>query len=141
VLSFWTRYEDPGLEAQLPGELMLEVKGEASALNSAIAAYRQVVRGFTNMLTFVVNAPISTVDLHIGFDASPNTRQHEFIEVFRPDECSLPSQGRWINVQELEAFMHTAPSHKDWARIGRAVAHYTVALDNWFYGGETPALA
>jgi hypothetical protein len=140
-VALWTAYEDVGLAAQIPRELIIEVKGEATSLDNALAAYQQVAQGFANFTAFVANAPVGQPRLHIAYDASSDRNEHEFMEVFGADERELLSDGRWVNEEELGAFLRIAPAHMDWPRLARAIGHYTVALDNWYYGGETLALA
>jgi hypothetical protein len=141
AVSLWTAYEDAGFAAQIPRELIIEVKGEASSLDDAISAYQQVAQGFANFTAFVVNAPVDQARLHVAYDASVDQNEHEFMEVFGADERELLPNGRWVDEEELGAFLRTGPSHVDWTRLARAIGHYTIALDNWFYGGETLALA
>jgi len=136
-----TRYEDIGLEAPAPRELWVEVAGRASSLDAAISAFSQAARGFTSILSFVANAPVDLLDFHLGYDATPGIEKREFTQTFLRDERGLVNQGRLVEKDLLKAFVNAVPTNPEFSRLGRALGHYHLALRNWFFGGETLALA
>jgi hypothetical protein len=141
TVSLWTVYEDAGLEAPIPRDLIIEVKGEGSSLDETVASYQQVAQGFGNFTAFVVNAAVDQARLHLAFDASADRHEHEFLQSFSPTGPEMLANGRMLEERELGAFLQAGLSHADWTRLARAIGHYSTALSYWYYGGETLALA
>jgi hypothetical protein len=141
TVSLWTVYEDAGLEAQVPRDLIIEVKGEGSSLDETVSSYQQVAQGFANFTAFVANAAVDQTRLHLAFDASPDRHEHEFLQLFSPSGHEVLANGRMVEEPELGAFLQAGLPHADWTRLARAIGHYSTALSYWYYGGETLALA
>jgi hypothetical protein len=135
-----TRYTDEGYEAHVPRELWLDVRGEAEGLMEAISAFSIAGRAFGPLLAFSANAAVGVLEAHVAFDNTPGARERAFWEVFLPDERGLPRQGRHLDGPSTIALLKAIPGHPEWEYLGRSIAHYSLALDNWFIGGETLAL-
>jgi len=141
TVTLLTVYEDAGLEAQFPRDLIIEVKGEGSSLDETVGSYQQVAQGFANFTAFVTNAAVDQARLHLAFDASPEGHEHEFLQFFSPSGPEVLANGRMLEEPELGSFLQAGLSHSDWTRLARAIGHYSTALSYWYYGGETLALA
>jgi hypothetical protein len=136
-----TRWDDIGLEHAVPRELWFDVRGEATSLDAAVAAFSEAARAFGPFVAFVANVEVGLVEVHLAYDATPQLDEHEFMEVFLPDQRGLPTEGRRIDPELLHAFVAALAPHNEWKRLTRALGHYELALRSWFLGGEPLALA
>jgi len=136
-----TRWEDTGLEHPVPRELWFDVRGEATSLDAAVAAFGEAARAFGPFVAFVANVEVGLVEVHLAYDAQPHLNEHEFMEVFLPDQRGLPTEGRRVDPDLLHDFVAAIAPHNEWKRLTRALGHYELALRSWFIGGEPLALA
>jgi hypothetical protein len=135
-----TRWEDVGLEAPLPRELVVEVSGRAPSIDEAMSDFPPGVRKLAPMLAFLANVEVGMLEVHMAFDATQGIEERDFVEVFLPDERGLPTEGRIIEQDLFKAFIQAVDTVPDQRRIALAMAQYDVALRNWFFGGENLAL-
>src|SRR5918995_7266033 len=118
-----TRWDDIGLEHAVPRELWFDVRGEATSLDAAVAAFSEAARAFGPFVAFVANVEVGLVEVHLAYDATPQLDEHEFMEVFLPDQRGLPTEGRRIDPELLHAFVAALAPHNEWKRLNRALGH------------------
>ena len=135
-----TRWEEIGMESTAPRELCIEASGLAPSLENAMSEFPPVAQVFGPIIAFVTNIEVGMVDVHIAFDETPGEVEHDFVEVFLPDERGLVGDGRLIEPAHLTAFIDALERADEKPRLLRALGHYDIALKNWFFGGESLAL-
>lgn len=139
-LAFRTAYVSHGFEAKAPRWLYAEVSGPAQSLEDAIRRFPNAVRALTPIFDVALNASVDDLDLHLGFDATPDREQREFFQTFLREESPTLRPQRPANILLLSTLMEGVARHPDHVRIHRAAAHYQQALRFWSYGDETRAV-
>jgi hypothetical protein len=136
----FTRWVQEGAH-QIPRELVIEVKGRARSLEQAGLTFSELARAIANMIAFVANVRVGTVEAHLAFDSAPEKTERELLEAFLPDERGLVGEGRIIRRHLLEAAGPASLSlQADSSRVTRALRQYELALREWCLGGEWLAL-
>jgi hypothetical protein len=91
----FTRWVTEGLHS-VPRELVIEVKGRARSLDEAGAKFSMIARPIANMIAFVTNVRVGSIEAHLAFDGDPDSTERQFLEVFLPDERGGFAEGRII---------------------------------------------
>lgn len=73
-----TRYEDAGLSALLPRELVLEVHLLAEDTEAALATAGAVAVGVVALLSFAVNAFVPPPEPYLAYEAAPGLTRRRF---------------------------------------------------------------
>lgn len=132
----FTRWEGPD-GGQLPRELVIECCGQAEDLDAAMRGFSGVARSLGTVIGFVGNVRVGAVEMHLGFESTPDSVDREMVEVHIPDERGLVAEGRVIRSDLVVAvFLAYATRPTDSSRLNRALHHYELALRNWHLGGE-----
>ena len=88
----FTRWVKEGAHS-IPRELVVEVKGRAGSLDEAVAKFSMIARPIANMIGFVANVRVGSIEAHLAFDSDPGRAERQFLEVFLP--------GNWIGLPEF----------------------------------------
>ncbi len=139
--TLMTRFTEEGLAEPVPRELVVDMRGPASTVDLALAQFSATARIFGVILAFSANASVGLLEAHLAFDNTSDRRERDFLEVFIPDESGLPREGRAVDVQSTVALLDRYANHPDAEQLSKAIGQYALALDNWFLGGESLALA
>src|SRR4051812_21692841 len=76
--TFWTRYEDLGLSALIPREMIFEVEMDAADMDAAQEAAGAVTSGLSVLLSFFVNGYVPTPEPVLTFQADVGMSEREF---------------------------------------------------------------
>jgi hypothetical protein len=139
-VTFRTAQVSYGFEAKAPQWLYAEVRGAANSLEDAIRRFPNIVRTLTPLFDVALNASVDDLDLHLGFDATPERDEREFFQNFLPETIPTPRQVRPVDAALLSALFEAFARHAERVRIHRAAAHYQQALRFWSPGDETRAV-
>ena len=140
TLSFWTEYGG-GFEIPIPQFLSVEARGPAADIKEAGEIFANSARGLNTIIALAVNADTGLIEPELIFDASPEKDQHEYLQVFVPDETIRAIPDRRIDLELAQALITAIGKHKEQARLRRAVAQYSQALSLWRPGHEIECLA
>jgi hypothetical protein len=113
----------------------------AADVDAAVSRAAQVASVLAIVISFSGNAVVEPPALHVAFNSTPGLSRREFAEAFLPDEAGHPRPGRWINVDEVNAFGQAAYSSPEARRLFRALAQYQAALRYWNTGSRVLVLA
>ena len=129
LITYRTRFSDEGFDSPIPRELWVEAVGESDcSLEEAINAYWSAANALLPALSVAANAPIDDLDVHLAFDATPGTTEHEFFENFQPDESGRPRHGRSLRLSETTTVLDALAASNENARLLRACEFYRQAL-------------
>ncbi len=136
-----TRYEDTGLPALLPRELVLEIRVLAEDADAAVSAAGAVAGGVVALVSFAVNAFVCPPEPHLAYEEAPGLSRRRFWQREVELQHGVPRPRRLIKPELLfpllEAFFRVPES--DW--LSRAVSQYHVALGQWTTRGRPLAMA
>ena len=136
-----TRYEDAGLSALLPRELVLEVHLLAEDADAAIGAAGAAAGGVVALVSFAVNAFVAPPEPHLAYEAAPRLLRRRFWQREVDLQRGVPRPRRQVDetllFPLLEAFFRAPET--DW--LGRAASQYHVALSHWTTSGRPLAMA
>lgn len=136
----FTRWTQEGPH-QIPRELVIEVKGFAGSLEQAGSTFSELARAIANMIAFVANVRVGSIEAHLAFDCAPGKTERELLEAFLPVERGIVGEGRIIRRHLLEvACLASLSLQVDSSRVTRALRQYELALREWCLGGEWLAL-
>jgi hypothetical protein len=141
VLRIRTRWVDDGHEEPLPRELWLEGKLRADSMDEAISIATRCARLLVAIGAFCANVRSGIPEVHLAYDSTPGQDEHEFMEVFLPDETGMPSEGRLVEPDEYVQVFLALNASREAKRISRALHQYELALRHWYIGGEYLALS
>lgn len=140
-LKFRTRWVDEGFQHKVFRELWIEASGEAPTLDDAIEEFALKARALVPLLALTANAPVDEPEVHLAFDSSGDSEEHEFFENFLPDAVGMPRSSRECD-PKLFADLVTAIARSSEAdRLHRAATQYSVALTHWRPGHQLLAVA
>lgn len=139
-VTFRTAYVSLGFDAKVPRWLYAEVSGPAESLEDAIRRFPNAVRSLTPIVDVALNASVEDLDLHLGFDATPDREERGFFQNFLRDDPPTLRQARPANVGFLSHLTMAIARDPDNVRLHRASAHYQQALRFWSFGDETRAV-
>jgi hypothetical protein len=135
-----TIWEDISKEAPIPRDLWAEVRGEAPSLDAALQTFPRAARMFGPMMAVAGNAEVGMVDVHLAYDATPGTRERDYVQVYQSLEQGLPTQGRHLDPRLFIAFLEGFDKVPDVERMLRVIGQYDLALSHWYFGGENLAV-
>jgi hypothetical protein len=135
-----TRWVNEGFESAVPRELWIDVRLRQDSLDAACSAASGVAHLLTVLTTFCANVTGDVPEVHLAYREKPDGSRREFVEVFLPDETSMPREGRSVDVNEYTELFNAVNSSGQQKRIVRALNQYQIALRYWYLGGEWLAL-
>jgi len=140
---FSTRYEDRGLEAKVPRELVVEVSGRTAAtLMGTVEEYGNVALGFLPFVALAANCDISDARIDRAFDVTRGKRARPFFQAFTTEiEPGAVRLGKLIDREATAMLIGTIVRHPEQERLRRAAAQYRLALGHWLDGHEVMAIA
>lgn len=141
VIRIGTRHTDEGFEAPVPRELLVEIKGEAPTLDDAVVHFPWAGRPFGPMLALAANTAVDPLETWLALEVSDGIRDRAFLQTDFALESGLPRQGRHVDGVSTAALLAAFGMNTNAPVLGRAAGQYALALDYWFFGGETLALA
>ncbi len=136
-----TRYEDAGLPALLPRELVLEVHLHAEDADAAVAAAGTVAGGVVALTSFVVNAFVSPPEPHLAYEDAPGLSRRRFWQREVELQHGVPRPRRLIKPELLFPLLEAFFRAPEFDRLSRAVSQYHVALSHWTTRGRPLAMA
>lgn len=142
-ITFQTRYADEGHEARVPREMWVDARG-ATDLDfvDAISAFAQAAAAIVPAIAVSTNAYVGQLKPKLAYDNSPGLRARDFFQSFVREEVNtIPNPARRVKNEHVVALLRGLHSHPRHDRLGRAVAQYAIALEDWFPGHETGSLA
>lgn len=140
-VTFRTQYVSGGFEAKTPRAMYAEVSGQAESLEDAIQRFPNAARSLAPIFDVALNASVDDLDLHFGFDATPELHEREFFQSFVRDAALTPRRTRPVSTALLSHLTEAIARHPDNVRLHRAAAHYQQALRFWGFGDETRAVS
>jgi hypothetical protein len=141
TLTFRTRFSDEGHEANVPREMWIDVRGEATCdLNEAINVYGGAGMGFLPAIALATNAAIEDAQPKLAYDNTAGHNPREFLESFVAERTGVPLPTRPVNVQATLALIIALVTHREGERLRRATEQYRLALSHWVRGHESLAL-
>lgn len=75
----YTRWVQDG-PVQLPRELVVEVKAHAASLEEAVSTFSAIARPVANMIGFVTNVRVGTLEVHLAYDRDPYREERQLLE-------------------------------------------------------------
>jgi hypothetical protein len=141
TLSFRTAFANEGHEANVPRELWIDVRGDASCtLDTAINAYAAAGLSFLPVVALSANASVEDVQPKLAFDNTPAHDPREYFQSFVAQRAGLPPVTRRVDVPATLALITTLAVHPESERLIRAAEQYRLALSHWMRGHESLAL-
>lgn len=142
-ILYATRHADEGYESSVPREMWVDVRGDAEAeLAEAIGVYANAAAQFLPLVATTTNAWVGYAEPKLAFDATPHVSERKHFSSFVREEAgTLPRPGRNVPVEPTVALLQAVASHRETARLRRAIDQYALALGHWKIGHETLALA
>lgn len=141
TLTFRTRFSDEGHEANVPRELWIDVRGDATcSLDEAINAYAAAGLSFLPAIALATNASIEDVQPKLAYDNTADHDPREYFQSFLPERRGLPLLSRPVDVQATLTLITTLAEDSQGERLLRAAEQYRLALSHWMRGHESLAL-
>lgn len=138
----YTRHVDEGLSYPTPRELVIEASGPAESTDDLLRRANPTARNVATWLGFIANAAVDDIEAHLAFDNTTARTERSFVEVHVPDERGMVRQGRKIPIDEgCDALGRIFELGDEGDFVRRAIANYNLALERWYFGGETLVLA
>ncbi|MBX7252398.1 MAG: hypothetical protein K1X50_10470 [Candidatus Promineofilum sp.] len=145
VITIRTRYVDKGLESPLPGDLWVEVKGDAESIEHAVSTMGSAAATILTVVAFATNAAIGDMEPELAFDCTPGVKERAFLQSLLPEERPILGRGRRVPDDAVYALMWAIEgyraAHGEFERLIRAMAQYRLALNHWKWGHETMSTA
>jgi hypothetical protein len=141
-IRFSTFYEDVGMAAPLPRQLITEASVTGGTFADAIAESEQVVNVVTPLMTLACNVLVPEVQLKLAYETTEGATQRQFKQWFY-DEPSplLPLQlGRRLDPELMFLVIDHVMTHVEGERIHRASVQYQEALRAWLPQRELRAV-
>ncbi len=121
----------PGFTKPVRRGLRVEARGWAESLDAATDAFASAARGLAAVLSFSANIACGDLAIEIVFDGTPGKTERAFFQQFLPEERWTPHPGRALPTDAAYALIRTVATHRESARLHRAIAHYYHALQRW----------
>lgn len=140
-ITYKSRWINGKNAAQLPGQLWIEVVGDAPDIKSAVSFLGNIGLKWLSVLSLVANAAIGHPTIELAFESASEKNERDFFQAFvRPERHEL-SEGRMANIQFIADVFRSILANKESERLIRAANQYRFAIDNWRAGTEALALA
>lgn len=139
-IEFRTHYEKKEQGVEIPGDMWIEVRGDAPSLDIAIEAFGNAVSAILPIIALATNAFIDGTNVVLAFDITPGLSQREFLQSYIESERSL-FEVRYVNKAATVSVINTINSHLRADRLHRAINQYLVVMSHWKPGREILSLA
>jgi len=136
-----TRYEDAGLAALLPRELILEVHLRAEDADAALASAGAVANGVVPLLSFAVNAFVPPPEPYLAYETAPGLDRRRFWQREVQLQGGIPRPRRQVDETLLFPLLEAFFGSPEVDRLSRAVSQYHLALSQWTTRGRPLAMA
>jgi hypothetical protein len=140
-ITYTTRYVSRSPDVTLPGQLWIEVRGNAPTLAEALEPFSNAGLFVLPILALSANAAVGEPEIELGFDNTEGLTERDFFQSYVPAERDIPHPGRGIDVSATVALMAAIGAHPDSERLLRGANQYKIALESWRLGRETFSLA
>lgn len=140
-IKFRTRWIKRNDSVTLPGQLWIEVRGEAKDLEESIVPFANAGFAFLPILSLSANAAVSFPAVEVAFDSTPGVKERNYFQCYVPPESDVIHFARPIDIQASVALLDAISKSPDAERLHRAANQYQLALDSWILGSETLSLA
>lgn len=140
-IKFRTRWLKRNDSVTLPGQLWIEVKGEANDLEESLVPFANAGFAFLPVFSLSANAAVNFPAIEVAFDSTPNIKERNYFQCYVPPESDVIHFARVINIQASLALLDAIAKSADAERIHRAANQYQLALESWMLGSETLSLA
>jgi hypothetical protein len=140
-LRFGTTTYEAGFAVPVPKDLWVEARGPAKDLHHAHELFGNAALEISNIIALTANASMGLLEPELVFDVSPDTNEHEFLQISVPDAPLTVIPGRRIDVEIVNAFVQALGAHSERERLQRASVQYAEALRSWRPGHEITCLA
>lgn len=141
TVRLWTRYEDVGLPALLPRELVLEVRLQAADTDAAVRTASAVAGNLGSLLSFAVNAHVAPAEAYLAYECAPGLTRRRFWQQDVDFQQGLPGPRRLIDQALLFPLLNAVFGSGELPRLSRALGQYDAALGHWTTQGRPLALA
>jgi hypothetical protein len=139
-LRFSTTYQG-GFEVPAPKDFWVEARGPATDLHHAHELFGNAALEVSSIIALAANASMGLLEPELVFDASPETNEHEFLQISVYDAPLTAVPGRRIDVGIVAALVSALAGHQERKRLLRATVQYVEALRSWRPGHEISCLA
>lgn len=122
----------------VPGDLWIEVSGNAPDLDAALPAFANAGLALLPVFSVSANAAIREADVELGFELTSVDSKRQFFQSCIAAESPTPhALRRFDGAGGLSLYNAFQRSGSHAARFFRAANQYRLALDHWRLGRET----
>jgi hypothetical protein len=140
-IVYTTRYLSRTADVILPGQLWIDVRGDARTVDEALEPFANAALNILPILTLSANAAIGLPDIELGFDNTVGITERDYFQSYIPPERDIPYPGRGIDVPATAELVKAIDAHPSSERLIRGANQYRIALQSWRLGRETFSLA
>jgi len=137
-VEFFTNWRDEGVGANVPRDLMIEVRtrstGEFRSIIGMLADFGTAV---SSVLSVAANAVIDSPQPWVAYDATPGRSERQFIQMVVSEDQGLPAPVRLVVPQATLNFIMAVMQNPNTSALHRACLHYGEALRYWRHGMDT----
>jgi hypothetical protein len=141
TLRFNTTTYEGGFTVPAPRDFRVEARGPAKDLQQAHELFGNAALEMSNIIALAVNASMGLLEPELVFDVTPETKEHEFLQIWIPDVPPTVIPGRRVDVEVVEALVKAIGVHQERQRLLRATIQYVEALRSWRPGHQINCLA
>lgn len=140
-ITYRTRYVHTADRVKLPGDLWVEIRGEADKLDDALLPFANAGLVALPLLTLSANAAVGEADIELGFDDTAGLAERDYFQNYIEPESTVLHVGRSLNMEVTVALLNSLDKHPDSERLSRGANQYRLALLSWRLGREAVCLA
>lgn len=140
-ITYSTRYIKKDNQNILPGDLWIEIRGNAQSLETALSPFANAGLSLLPLITLSANAVTKTPDIELGFDNTSNISERDYFQNFIPPESEIIYLRRKVNIELTISILKSILTNPESERLRRAANQYLLALESWRLGFETLTLA
>jgi hypothetical protein len=140
-IAYTTRYLSRAPDVTLPGQLWIDIRGNARTLAEALEPFANSALTILPILSLSANASIGEPDIELGFDNTAGLTERDFFQSYIPPERDIPHPGRGIDMPATVALLQAIGAHPHSERLLRGANQYRLALQSWRLGKEALSLA
>ena len=140
-ITYTTRHISRSSDVTLPGQLWIEIRGNAPMLAEALEPFSNAGLFVLPILALSANAAVGEPEIELGFDNTEGLTERDFFQSYVPPEPDILHPARGIDVSATLALMAAIGAHTGSERLLRGANQYRIALQSWRLGRETFALA
>jgi hypothetical protein len=140
-ILFTTRYLSRKPDVTIPGQLWIEIRGNARTLDEALVPFANASLNILPVLALSANAAVGEPEIELGFDDTAGITERDYFQSYVPPERDVAHVARGIDVPATEALLGAIGMHPDSERLLRGANKYRIALQSWRLGREALSLA